>query len=123
MPELTVRIVETTRALDTLAELWGEGRPSLSIHGLPHTLIHTISGHHLAAERTDRPGEWFLHVSAGAAHNRRVGFFGDIDRSCETCCRLARLPAVAETSPAGCQSCGLPHGVSIPCGPLTAAVS
>lgn len=108
--ELTLRIQETTRAVDALLAVWPEGRPNVSMHGLPHEVIHAISGHQEAFQvPANGPDYWVLRIDVRSAQGERVDFFGRPDPSCETCAGLMR-PAT------GCQVCGEPHGVSVPCG-------
>lgn len=100
--ELTVRIVETTRALDTLFHLWPDGHPVIQIHSLPHTIIHAISGHEQVYQRRDRDDDRSLAIDAQSIGGRRVTFFGVLDRTCERCCELASVKLQAAVPAAVC---------------------
>lgn len=89
--ELSVRIDETTRALDDLTSIWGECRPTLAVHGLPHELIHTISGQQQAFHvPANGPDYWALVIDAKSATGGTVKFYGLADQNCETCSALMR---------------------------------
>lgn len=89
MPDLTIPVAETTTALQAVVDLWPDARVSLTIHGVPHELIHSLAGDEMAVPDPAVPGRFILSAHVNGWTPRRVGFFGVFDDDCARCCALA----------------------------------
>lgn len=74
----------TLDLLDELGVLWGpRGRISLSIHRLPHEVVHALGGRPLAYR--DPIGGDLLTTRLGSPLGLEVVWFADADRGCAAC--------------------------------------